>query len=119
MGIFNNKYPYTDFHEMNLDWIIDKLKDLDTDTIRQIIADLDAHLQGEIDDINAWISNYDASFVKDAVEKYIATMIMVEISDAGYIIYNIPETWDEIVFNTTDVDIVIPDVDYGHLVLSY
>lgn len=26
---FNNKYPYTDFHEMNLDWVINEIKKLD------------------------------------------------------------------------------------------
>lgn len=28
MGFFNN-YPYTDFHELNLDWIIQKIKTLE------------------------------------------------------------------------------------------
>lgn len=28
MGFFN-KYPYTDFHELNLDWIIEKIKDVE------------------------------------------------------------------------------------------
>lgn len=28
MAFFFNRYPYTDFHELNLDWIISKLKDL-------------------------------------------------------------------------------------------
>lgn len=31
MGLFNNKYPYTDFHELNLDWIVEKMAKLDTD----------------------------------------------------------------------------------------
>ena len=46
-------------------------------------------------------------------------MIFVEISDAGYFVYYIPESWDDITFNTTGLDITIPDTDYGRLVLSY
>ena len=28
---FNNKYPYTDFHEMNLDWILEVVKRIETE----------------------------------------------------------------------------------------
>lgn len=40
MGIFNN-YPYTDFHEMNLDFILRKMKELDEklDIIKQEAID--------------------------------------------------------------------------------
>lgn len=30
MAIFRNAYPYTDFHEQNLDWIIEKVKSIET-----------------------------------------------------------------------------------------
>lgn len=30
MAGFNNTYPYTDFHELNLDWIIQQIKDMNT-----------------------------------------------------------------------------------------
>ena len=114
-----NKYPYTDFHEMNLDWIVGKLKDLDTDTIKKLLAEMYEKLQGEIDDIDTWIKNYDESFVREEVAKYVATMIFVEIGDGGYIIYNIPEQWADILFNTTGWDTEVPGVEDGHLILSY
>lgn len=28
LSMFNNKYPYTDFHELNLDWILAQIKEL-------------------------------------------------------------------------------------------
>ena len=28
MSIPINKYPYTDLHEMNMDWILEKIKEL-------------------------------------------------------------------------------------------
>lgn len=47
-------------------------------------------------------------------------MIFVEISNSGYIIYNIPENWESITFNTTGLDITLDlQPEYGHLVLSY
>ena len=31
MSDFYNKYPYTDFHELNLDWVIERVKKLTED----------------------------------------------------------------------------------------
>lgn len=42
MGIFDNKYPYTDFHELNLDWLL---------TTYKTIVD-------EINEINTWITQH-------------------------------------------------------------
>lgn len=76
-------------------------------------------LQSAIKQLQEWIDNFDTSFIKEEIEKYIATMIFVEINNEGYIIYNIPEKWEDITFNTTGLDINIPGYDYGNLVLSY
>jgi len=53
------------------------------------------------------------------MKESLATMIFVEINKNGYIVYHIPETWDDITFNTTGLDINIPNTEYGQLVLSY
>ena len=79
-----------------------------------------AELQAEIDRINQWISDFNTGYIKKLVDEYVGTMIFVGISDAGYIVYDMPETWDDIQFNTTGLDIIVANQpEYGHLVLSY
>lgn len=78
------------------------------------------YLRKELQKVNEWINNFDTSYIEEIVKKYLATMIFVEISDSGYIVYNIPDNWDSITFNTTGLDIVLTlQPEYGHLVLSY
>jgi hypothetical protein len=78
------------------------------------------NLLKELEKVKEWINNFDTSFIEELIKKYIATMILVEISDSGYIVYNIPESWKDIVFNTTGLDIKLGlQPEYGHLVLSY
>ena len=88
------------------------------DTNNQIIEYAD-ELKAELKVVQNWIDNFDTSYAESIIREYLATMIFVEISDAGYFVYYIPESWDDITFNTTGLDITIPDTDYGRLVLSY
>lgn len=88
------------------------------DTSNEIIQYVD-ELKAELKVVQNWIDNFDTSYAEQIIREYLATMIFVEISDAGYFVYYIPESWDDITFNTTDLDITIPDTDYGRLVLSY
>lgn len=76
-------------------------------------------LKQEISIVQNWIKNFDTSYAEEIIKQYIATMIFVEISDSGYIVYYIPSSWKDIVFNTTQLDIEINGYDYGRLVLSY
>ena len=87
-------------------------------TNNEIIQYVD-ELKAELKVVQDWIDNYDTSYAEQIIREYLATMIFVEISDAGYFVYYIPESWDDITFNTTELDISIPDTDYGRLVLSY
>ena len=76
-------------------------------------------LKEDLTTVQNWIDNYDTSYAKEVLEKYIANMIYVDISDSGYIIYHIPESWNDIKFYTTGLDITVPtENEYGHLVLS-
>lgn len=86
---------------------------------QKVFVDELEQLQSTINQLQEWVDNFDTSFIKEEVEKYIATMIFVEINNDGYIVYNIPEKWTDITFNTTGLDIDIPGYEYGNLVLSY
>ena len=76
-------------------------------------------LQNELTVIQNWIDNFDTTYIDEIMKESLATMIFVEINKNGYIVYHIPETWDDITFNTTGLDINIPNTEYGQLVLSY
>lgn len=88
------------------------------DDVNNIVQDYD-ELKKELNEIQKWIQNFSADYLEKLIAEKIATMIFVEISDAGYIVYYIPETWNDITFNTTGLDVDVKDKDYGHLVLSY
>ena len=76
-------------------------------------------IKAEIAEIEKILAEFDTEKAKEIVEKYLATMIFVEISKSGYIIYYIPERWEDITFNTQGVDVNLPGVEYGRLILSY
>ena len=121
MALFEN-FPYTNLHNLNLDWVVETIKNLvhDEEEQKQLIAELNDRLSAA----EEWINNYNPSFIQETVERYLkeilARMIFVEITDTGYIVYNIPDGWDTITFNTTGLDIFLDmQPEYGHLVLSY
>lgn len=123
---FDENFPYTNFHDLNLDWIIKTLKE-QIESITKNSNSID-ELNAKISEIEQWIDQFDDDLlrrtVKQLVNSYLesslAEMIFVEINNEGYIVYYIPESWNEITFNTTGLDIVLTlQPEYGHLVLSY
>lgn len=85
----------------------------------KIIGEELSGIKSDLETVQQWIDNFDTSFAEEIIKSYLATMIFVEINDEGYIVYYIPEKWEDITFNTSGLDIVIPDTSYGRLVLSY
>ena len=85
----------------------------------KVFGDEIGKLKQDMSIVQKWIDNFDTSYAEEIIKQYIATMIFIEISDSGYIVYYIPESWKDIVFNTTQLDIEISGYDYGRLVLSY
>ena len=87
-------------------------------TDNQIIEDI-GELKADLDVVQNWINNFDTSFAEQIIAEHLAKMIFVEISDAGYFVYFIPDSWDDITFKTTNLDYTTPEYEYGRLVLFY
>ena len=69
MGIYN-KYPYTDFHELNLDWFLDEFNKLNNafDLVKADVLDM----QSAIDEFRTWFETLDVS---DEINAKINSMI--------------------------------------------
>ncbi len=89
----------------------DKIFGQEITEIKAEIAEIEKALKG--------FDPNDTTAIEKLIAKYIATMIFVEINDDGYIVYNIPWSWDNITFKTTGLDYQLENYDYGRLVLLY
>ncbi len=127
-----NKYPYTDFHELNADWILNKIKEIMA--VIDSLADMrekfeeaynelkslyDAIVSGNFppaiaNAFNDWMRRYGLDIIGS-----LADMVIFNITDDGYFVAYIPESWDDIIFGTTGFDDLVPGYEYGHLTLSY
>lgn len=93
---------------------INKIIDDENGTIAQI-----EELRNELEVVKQWIANFNTKYAEEIIKDYLATMIFVEITDSGYFVYYIPECWEDIKFETTGLDVDIPNTEYGRLVLNY
>lgn len=130
--MFIHKYPYTDFEELNLDWLLEKMKEL-IDANNANDADIKA-LAARVDTFEDFYNeimagDFPESF-KQAFDKYVsenaldiigqaATSVFFGLTQDGYFVAFIPDSWDEITFGTTGLDDFPDGIPYGHLTLNY
>lgn len=130
MGFF--EFPHTRTYDSDLGWLIRQCKTnkdaiaaleewkSNTDNVigdlEKLIADISAgRFPPEIAaGVTKWISEHFYDIVGDMIR-----MVFFGITEDGYFVAYIPESWRDIWFNTTGLDIDIDSFDYGHLVLSY
>jgi hypothetical protein len=142
MGVFE-QFPYSNFHDLNLDWILKTVKDclLQVGISAEKETQLDDKIKATNDSVTAL--NVTTRFIKDELQKVqngdyvylylnsivnwidnnlqnmvgkIVKYVAFGIDENGYFYADIPETWD---FLTFDTIIDVNDQNYGHLVLEW
>lgn len=127
-----NIYPYLNFNDLNLDWIIKHFKDF-IEAIKELdgFADkhekainellefekslIDGNLPPEMEaNLIKWCQENTSEIIGNAIK-----MVFFGITDEGYFVAYIPEGWSDIIFTTSGLDDFPENVDYGHLILSY
>ena len=128
-----NLYPYENFNDLNLDYILKHVKNLieHMHSIDGWITEHEADYQELLDFKNAieagqftpsmynamtkWIEDHLFDIVGDMMK-----FITVSVNEAGYFVVTFPSQWNAIKFNTTGLDINTPlQPEYGHLTISY
>ena len=90
---------------------------------KEIVDEIDK-LKADMATVQAWIDNFNyeplLNTVKEMVQEYLTAGVYFGLTEDGYFCAYIPESWKNIQFNTTGLDIDVPlQPEYGHLVLSY
>ena len=127
-----NLYPYTNLEDMNLDYILKTIKKVFDDATNlndwrieheaeyeQLKQLYDDFMAGNFppalyDQLYQWSVENSASIFES-----LAKMVFFGITDEGYFVAYIPESWEDIIFGTSGLDTTIVGLDYGHLILSY
>lgn len=127
-----NQYPYINENDLNLDYILKKVKNLldrvgsleswrviheqEYEQLKQYYDDL---VSGNLNPaIIAAINNWCREHIVDLVGELVHS-VFFGVNDGGYFVAYIPESWNDIIFGTSGLDDFPPGIDYGHLTLSY
>lgn len=125
-------FPYTNFQDLNLDVLLQKMKELLAAMYElqsfvggydQRIKDLEKFVlqlesgrfpQSFLDALYKWLNINVPEILSTAIKN-----VWFGLTDSGYFVAYIPESWYEIQFNTTGYDFETSlQPEFGHLVLS-
>ena len=126
------EFPNTRTYDSDLGWLIKHVNSYDEviSTLNQWIAENEPKLKdfetlynmlmagdlppGVQNGIYKWCQTHIVDLVGSLVK-----LVFFGLTDDGYWVAYIPENWTDVVFNTTGLDISLPDYpEYGRLVLS-
>lgn len=127
------EFPHTRTYDTDLGWIIKNIKGYN-DTI-QALNDWIAVNTPRIEDLEAFQAALESGELPEGVQQGIETWLTTHatevisaiiknvwfgLTDAGYFVAYVPDSWSDITFKTTGLDIILDLMpEYGHLVLQY
>lgn len=115
-------FPYSNFQNLNLDWILGEMKRLGCSftELRKYVTEENKKLSGRLDEVEKWINDFDPEFINDYIKKYLTGGVVFGLTDDGYFVAHITDSWDKLKFGTTGLD-TFPAIqpEYGHLTVSY
>lgn len=133
MNFFLHKYPRTDFHELNLDFILEHFPEILED-LQHIGSWIENH-EKEYEELKSFMDQIEDGVLPEAVYNNLVTWLqenafdiigeMVKhvyfgLDDNGHFIVTIPQQWRDLVFKTTGYDYNTPlQPEFGHLCLLY
>ena len=126
------EFPHTRTYDSDLGWLIRQCK-TNEDAIK-VLNEWKEQTQSTIDDLQQLIDDIENNRfpknIADAIKKFIVDnfydivgdmtkMVWFGLTDSGYFVAYIPQSWRDIVFKTTGYDITLDLMpEYGHLVLQ-
>ena len=127
------EFPHTRTYDSDLGWLIKNVSGYN-----ETIAALNSWIETNtprIEDLEAFQEALESGELPEGVERGIETWLTANaanvvsaiiknvwfgLTDAGYFVAYIPESWSDIIFKTTGLDIELELMpEYGHLVLQY
>lgn len=121
-----NEFPHTRTYDSDLGWLIKHVKKLleccdsvqdAVNTLNQFMEDIE---NGNFPDsvVNAfkeWMRENLTDLVGELIKG-----VYFGLTQTGYFVAYIPDSWNDIIFNTSGFDIDVPEEpEFGHLILSY
>ena len=127
------EFPHTRTYDSDLGWLIRQCKS-NLDAIK-VLQDWVANAEDVIGDLQQLLADVAAGNfppeIANAIREFIVNnfydivgdmmkMVFFGLTDSGYFVAYIPDSWNDIIFHTTGYDITLALMpEFGHLVLSY
>lgn len=127
------EFPHTRTYDNDLGWLIQNVKGYN-DTIETLNAWIEENTP-RLEDLEAFNAAMESGTLPAGVQAGIETWLTQHgaeivtaiiknvwfgLTNSGYFVAYVPESWNDIIFKTTGLDIDLAlQQEYGHLVLQY